>query len=259
MTLHVIETADLNNASPEGMHSTSDHPLVLLAVFAHPDDETFRCGGTLALLARAGVRVHLLTVTHGEQGSCGEPPLCRAEDLPAVRERELRCACKALGIEAPRVWNYPDGGLNAVKPEQLTGDIFEVVREVEPQVILSFGPDGLSGHPDHIAVGRCAAAAFDRAGAVAALYTIAVPHSLAAHLGLERVRSVPDESISLAVDVSAVWEAKWNAMHCHATQASSSPMLRASAERQRAFFGVEHFVRAACRRPEQDILATMFT
>lgn len=64
----------------------------LLAVFAHPDDETFRPGGTLALLACGGFPVHVLTATRGEAGSCGDPPLCTSEELAAVREKELRCA-----------------------------------------------------------------------------------------------------------------------------------------------------------------------
>ena len=63
-----------------------DRPHVLLAVFAHPDDESFRCGGTLALLAQRGIQVHLLTATRGEAGSCGEPPLCLIEKLGVVRE-----------------------------------------------------------------------------------------------------------------------------------------------------------------------------
>ena len=89
---------------------TGDPP-TLLAVFAHPDDETFRPGGTLALLARRGIKVHILTLTHGEAGSCGEPALCTPDELFSVRERELRCACAALGIEPPRMLDYPDGQL----------------------------------------------------------------------------------------------------------------------------------------------------
>lgn len=69
---------------------------------------------------------------------------------------------------------------------------------------------------------------------------------------------MPDKFISLAVDISAVWEAKLAAIRCHATWASNSPMLRASAEHQCAFSGMEHFVHAHCRYPEQDILATLF-
>lgn len=67
----------------------------LLAVFAHPDDESFRPGGTLSLLARRGPRVQVLTATRGQAGSCGNPPLCTPEELPAVREAELRCAALA--------------------------------------------------------------------------------------------------------------------------------------------------------------------
>ena len=231
-----------------------NQPLVLLAVFAHPDDETFRPGGTLALLVRRGVKVHLLTITRGEAGSCGNPPLCRPEHLPIVREHELRCACKVLGVEPPYLLGYHDGHLSQVDPERLTARILQVVREVGPRVMLSFGPDGLSGHPDHIAVGRCAAEAFAAAEDVVALYHVAVPRSLAQRLGMPCLRPVPDEAITLSVDVSPVWEIKLAAMYCHVTQLSSSPIARAPMERQRLFFGSEYFVRARLKQPEADFL-----
>ena len=231
---------------------------VLLAVFAHPDDEAFRAGGTLALLARRGVRVQLLTATRGEAGSCGDPPLCAPEELPAVREAELCCACAALGVAPPRLLDYRDGALAAVDAEELTAAILQVVQEVRPQVMLTFGPDGLSGHPDHVAIGRCAVEAFRRAGDVAALYTVAVPRSIAERLGMGRVRAVPDEEIALAVDVAEeVWEQKLAAIRCHATQWSTSPMVQAPEERQRVFFGTEHFVRVAARQPERDFLGAV--
>jgi LmbE family N-acetylglucosaminyl deacetylase len=113
-------------------------------------------------------------------------------------------------------------------------------------------------HPDHVAVGRCAAEAFQHVAEVAALYTVAVPDSLARRLGLRQVRPVPDECIALAVDVSPAWETKLAAIRCHTTQLSSSPMLRAPDETQRLFFGTEHFVRAAVRRPESDFLEDIF-
>ncbi len=230
--------------------------LALLAIFAHPDDETFRPGGTLALLARHGMRVHLLTATRGEGGSCGEPPLCLLDELPIVRERELCCACAALGIEPPRLLKYRDGHLSEADPEEIITQILAVVREVRPQVMLTFGPDGLSGHPDHVAIGRWAREAFHRANTVNALYTVAVPQSLATRLGMEQIRAVPDEEIAVTVDVSSAWEAKIAAIHCHATQLSSSPILSAPIERQRAFLGAEHFVRAAIRDASQDLFAT---
>jgi LmbE family N-acetylglucosaminyl deacetylase len=232
-----------------------NHSTTLLAVFAHPDDESYRPGGTLALLARHGVRVHLLTATHGEAGSCGDPPLCSPDELPSVRERELRCACAALGIEPPRLLDYQDGHLRAIDPEQIIAQILKVVGEVRPQVILTFGPDGVSGHPDHVAIGHCAAEAFHRAEEVAALYTVAVPLSLAQRLAMTRVQAVPDETITLRVDVLSVWETKLTAIRCHATQLSSSPIMQTTQEKQRLFFGTEYFVRAALRQPERDVLS----
>ena len=147
----------------------------LLAVFAHPDDESFRCGGTLALLAQKGVHVQVLTATRGGAGSRGNPPLCSPAELPAVREAELRCACRALGLQPPILLNYQDGQLAEADPETLIAEILAVVRELRPQIMLTFGADGLSGHPDHIAIGHAAAEAFRRAEDVSALYTLAVP------------------------------------------------------------------------------------
>jgi len=219
----------------------------LLAVFAHPDDETFRPGGSLALLARQGVRVQVLTVTRGGAGSCGAPPLCTPEELPVVRERELYCACAALGIERPILLDYQDGFLTDADPETITAEILSVVTDVRPQVMLTFGPDGLSGHPDHIAIGQFAAEAYRRTGDVSALYTLAVPQSIADALGMSQIHALPDQAITLAVEVSETWEAKMKAIQCHATQLSSSPITRDTLNRKRLFLGTEYFVLAARR------------
>jgi len=196
----------------------------------------------------------VLSLTHGDAGSCGEPPLCTLDELPIVRARELRCACAALGIELPRLLDYPDSHLNEADPEQVVAEILAVIRQVHPQVLLSFGPDGLSGHPDHILVGQWASEVFGRTEGIVARYTLTVPQSLATRLGMKQVRPVPDEKIALSVDVASVWETKLAAMRCHATQWSSSPMLSAPAERQRLFFGHEYFMQAAMRRPAGDFL-----
>jgi LmbE family N-acetylglucosaminyl deacetylase len=226
----------------------------LLAIFAHPDDETFRPGGTLALLADHGVRVMVLTFTRGEAGSCGNPPLCTPDELPAVRERELCYACQALGLQPPHLLNYADGHLQQEDAETMLAHILSIVREVQPQVWLSFGPDGLSNHPDHIAVGQWAAEAFRRAKGASTLYTVAVPRSLAEKLDMRQVHPVPDEAIALTVDVSSVWDNKLAAIRCHATQWSSSPMASAPEERCLLFFGWEYFVRAASRYIGTDFL-----
>jgi len=225
----------------------------LLAIFAHPDDESFRCGGTLALLARRGVAVHVLAATRGEAGSRGDPPLCRASELAAVRERELRYACAALGTEPPRFLDYIDGMLTGVDEKEATAQVLAIIQELRPQVLLTWPPDGLSGHPDHVAVSRWTSLAFQRAAALepdapAALYHLAVPRSVAQALGLARLHAIPDEAVTLTVDVTAVWEQKLTAIRLHRSQAGSSPILAAPEERQRLFLGREHFRRAEARQ-----------
>jgi len=203
------------------------------------------------------VCVQLLIATRGEAGSRGDPPLCTADELPAVRERELRCACSVLGIEPPRLLDYHDGRLKKSNPEHLTEKILAVIREVRPQMVLTFGPDGLSGHPDHVVIGQCAAEAYRRAADIAALYAVAVPRSVTERLDMQRVQPVPDEAIALSVDVSPVWEVKLAAIRCHATQLASSPIMRAPVQQQRLFLEMEHFVRLAARRPDEEVIQSL--
>lgn len=220
----------------------------LFALFAHPDDETFRCGGTLTLLARRGVRVQVVTATRGEGGSCGYPPVCAPEELGAVREAELGCACSALGLESPLVWDYADGALDSVDQDEAVERILALICELQPRVLLTWPPHGLSGHPDHQAVSRWTTAAFRRAVADGidgpdALYHLAVPRSVAQTLGLRQLYAVPDDHIDVTVDVTPVWELKMAAIGCHRTQRGESPILRAPEARQKFFLGTEHFQR----------------
>lgn len=226
----------------------------LLALFAHPDDETFRPGGTLALLSRLGVDVQVICATCGEAGSCGDPSLCTPEELPGVRRRELRAACLALGILPPQFLGYEDSTLEQVEAEIVISQILSIVCKVQPHVMLSFGTDGLSGHPDHIAIGKWALETYQCAENIAALYTLAVPQSVADQLGMLQVHPVSDDEIAFGVDVVPVWETKLAAMRCHATQLSSTPLLHASEEFQRLFFGREYFVKAAERHPQVNFL-----
>jgi N-acetylglucosamine malate deacetylase 2 len=237
------------------LQQRKQNSLAVLAIFAHPDDETFRPGGTLALLARLGVGVQVVSATDGESGSCGDPPLCTPEELPEVRQRELNCACAALGILPPQFLGYRDGCLDQADAEKVIAQIRSIMDALHPQVMLSFGPDGLSGHPDHIAIGNWALEAYQRAPDIAAFFTLAVPQSLANQLGMRQVHPVADAEIAFGVDVSSVWETKLAAIHCHATQLSETPLLRAPADRQRLFFGREYFVNAAERQPEDNFLS----
>ena len=216
---------------------------LLLAVFAHPDDETFRCGGTLALLARSGVLVQVLCATRGEAGAPGLDP----QQAGLVRQGELECACQALGVSPPLFLDHRDGTLSQVHDEQAVAQIEGVMRRLEPQVLLTWPPDGLSGHPDHVAVSRWTGLALEHAaawGGRAALYHLVLPQSVAQALRMPHLHAIPDEQVTVTVDVNSVWEQKLAAIACHRTQAGASPILTAPAERQRMFLGREHFRRA---------------
>jgi LmbE family N-acetylglucosaminyl deacetylase len=235
----------------------------LLAIFAHPDDEVFRCGVTLALLAQRGVRIHVLTFTRGQAGSCGQPPVCARDELSAVRTAELLCSCRALGLETPLVLDYEDGRLAEVAPEEGVARIAACIQAIRPQVLLTWPLHGLSGHPDHAAVSRWTMAAYQQAleagiDDLTALYHLAMPDSLARELGLNQLHTQPDHEISVTVDVQSVWEQKMAAIACHRTQLGESPILESPIEKQRLFLGKEHFRRVQARQ-ERDFFLTTFS
>jgi LmbE family N-acetylglucosaminyl deacetylase len=217
---------------------------------AHPDDETFRCGGTLALLARRGVTIQVLTATRGEAGSPDVLSPDGRDRLALTREQELHCACAALGVEPPLLFTYSDGKLSTVADEEAVGQVLAVMDEFRPQVVITWPPDGLSGHPDHIAVSCWVDLAFRRASTgklgdhLAALYYVAVASSVANALGYTHLHATPDDAITLAIDVLSAWDQKLAAIQCHCTQLAASPVLNDTIERRRLFLGQEHFIRA---------------
>ncbi|HSS94477.1 MAG TPA: PIG-L family deacetylase [Candidatus Dormibacteraeota bacterium] len=128
----------------------------LLAVLAHPDDESMGIGGLLLRHARAGIDVRLICATRGAKGWMGKPPGAKEEDLAEIRTRELKAAADALGIAGCELWDYPDGGVEESDQAQITRRIREHISRLSPVAVVGMGPDGVYGHPDHIAVGRCA-------------------------------------------------------------------------------------------------------
>jgi len=233
----------------------------LLAIFAHPDDEAFRCGGTLALLALRGVQVHILTFTRGQAGSCGQPPICTQEELGTVRTNELYCSCQALGLETPQVLDYKDGTLAEVSQEEGISQILAHIYTIRPQVLLTWPLHGLSGHPDHQAVSRWTLEAFQQSvmsgyDELTSLYYLAFPSSLAEKLGMNRLHTIPDSEITISVNIESVWEEKMAAIHCHRTQLGETPILTASQEKQWLFLGKEHFVQQA-RRNGRDVFSEL--
>lgn len=132
----------------------------ILCVFAHPDDESMGMGGTIARYASEGVDVSLVCATRGERGwfgpEDGNPGLVK---LGQLREGELRQAAEILGIHAVHFLDYTDGDLDRVEPLEAIGRIANHIRTIQPQVVVTFPPDGNYGHPDHIAISQFASAA----------------------------------------------------------------------------------------------------
>jgi LmbE family N-acetylglucosaminyl deacetylase len=149
----------------------------LLAVFAHPDDETFCAGGTLAKYVAAGWDVLVVAATRGQAGQIRDPQAATRRTLGQVREREFSAACEQLGVRHARVLDYMDGTLQDVDPVELTGAVVRIIRAFRPDVVLTFGSDGSYGHPDHIAIGAATTCAFEQAGS---------PRYFPEHLGAGR-------------------------------------------------------------------------
>jgi len=148
---------------------------ILLAVLAHPDDESFGLGGTLALYARRGYDTYLVCATRGEVGSVDEEHLRGYKDIADMRTAELDCAAAHLGLRDVFYLGYRDSGMpgsddnrhpNAQvnRPvEEVAGRVVKYIRELKPDVVLTFDPIGGYKHPDHIQIHRATALAFDRA------------------------------------------------------------------------------------------------
>jgi LmbE family N-acetylglucosaminyl deacetylase len=134
-------------------------PLRLMAITAHPDDESLGCGGALARYAAEGVETFVLSATRGERGRHGPGEHPGLETVGRIREKELRQAARELGVTGVDFLGYEDGGLDQAEPREAIARIVDHLRRVRPSVVITFGPDGAYGHPDHIAISQLATAA----------------------------------------------------------------------------------------------------
>jgi LmbE family N-acetylglucosaminyl deacetylase len=131
----------------------------LLGVFAHPDDEVFCAGGTLARAVEAGAEVTIVSATRGERGQIRDPAAATRRTLGAVREDELRAAAAELGVQRVQVLAYADGTLQHHR-SALGDAIAGIMRRLDPDTVITFGADGGYGHPDHVAVSGLTTQAF---------------------------------------------------------------------------------------------------
>jgi len=251
----------------------------LMAVLAHPDDECLGVGGTLAKYASEGVEVFLLTATRGDGGRYhGYRPDDHRHPGPAalanIRETELRAAASVLGVHEVSLLDYRDQYLDHANPREAIGDIVGHLRRVHPNVVVTFGPDGAYGHPDHIAISQFTTAAIVAAAdpafaidgaevavpphSVSKLYYMAWPESTWAAYqaafrnlfstvdGVQRQATAwPDWAITTLIDTRAFWSTVWRAISCHESQVTAYERLKElSPEHHAALWGRQSFYRA---------------
>jgi LmbE family N-acetylglucosaminyl deacetylase len=249
-----------------------ESPLRLMCVLAHPDDESIALGGTLARYAAEGIETFLVVATRGEVGWGGAPadypgPLA----LGRIREAELRRAAAALGLREATFLDHFDGSLAGIDPAGPIAEIVAEVRRVRPDVVVTFGPDGAYGHPDHIAVSQWTTAAvlcaadpsYDPPGGaaphrVAKLYHRiwteheraafeAVFHDAGIDVDGERRRwfSWPEWAVAARLDTAEHWAAVREAVACHRSQVGGYRTLaELPPDGHRRLWGRQLFARA---------------
>ncbi len=253
----------------------------LAAVFAHPDDDTFGVAGSVALHAGdPDFRFVLIHATSGEAGMISDPSLATRETLGAVREEEDRRSWVALGRTPDRhEWlRYPDHGLADVPFGEVVKRVESVLREERPDVVITFGADGITGHPDHITIGEAATEAFHRLRADGGagfhrLIRVALPQSLLDTWNekliaqgrepmdpaeLYQPRGVPDASLGFEVDTSAVAQRIVAALREHRTQASDFDELLSEEERLEAAGRASGLIAWPPWEPGDDIVRDAF-
>ncbi len=197
----------------------------LLIVGAHPDDETFFAAGTIAKYSEAGVRVSVVCATRGERGATAD--LCSVEELPKVREQELRNVAAILGVADLYFLPYEDQKLLAAPLEEVRRQLVEVIRETRPQIVITFDPNGANQHTDHLAISRFTSDAIAAAADHRWYPEIASPHTVERLLWtpptlLFRLPPNADLSkepgIDFLIDVSGWREKKEAALRAYRTQ-----------------------------------------
>jgi LmbE family N-acetylglucosaminyl deacetylase len=252
----------------------------LAAVVAHPDDDTWSVAGTVALHADdPDFRFTLIHVSSGEAGMISDPSLATRETLGAVREEEDRRSWIALGRTPDRHdWlRYPDHRVQEQPFDELVERVAMVLLDVRPDVVVTFGPDGITGHPDHITVGRAATEAFHRGradggGGFRRLIHNAIPVSVIAAWNEELVasgkepfdptrlyqpRGVPDDAIGVRVDTGAVAPRVLAAIREHRTQANDWNELT-DEEQLRALSREHGVITWPPREPGSPVLGSVF-
>ena len=201
--------------------------MTLLFCFAHPDDESFSGAGTAMKYAADGARIVLVTATLGQRGKCGDPALCRPEELEVTRRQELRDAARIIGFDDLHLLGYRDRELADAPPEVVRKVLTAIIRREHPSAVFTFDPNGFNLHPDHVAISRftsdAVAAAADGRWQPEAGNPYSVPRLLWTPPvapwdapAIERLEDHP--GADFIIDVSAWRERRIAALRAHRTQ-----------------------------------------
>lgn len=211
----------------------------LIAVFAHPDDETYMAGGTIAKYVKAGWRVDLLSATKGEVNSHSSEPEVKIEPLGVIHARELEEAAGYLGIRSITFLDYKDGKLNTLSPGEIEDKLMTIFRDERPDVVITFEPGGVTNDPDHAKVSLATTFAFQKYADdrheespddenPPKLYFACQPESSISYL--QKIRSYPteangkplkgieDKKITTVIDISRSASSKVKALRAFASE-----------------------------------------
>lgn len=224
----------------------------LLGVWAHPDDEAYLSAGLMASFRRRGDRVVVVTATAGELGT-SDPDRWPPDRLARLRRNELRNSLATLGVHELHLLGHADGGCSAVDG---TDEIARIIDQVGPDVIVTFGPDGMTGHPDHRAVNRWTTDAWAATNSPGALWYATVTHAFHARWGATNdsiglwtdqpeppCTDVDDLSFNLQLDDDLL-DVKYAALQAHASQCGPLIELLGEAD-YREWWRTESFVAAS--------------
>jgi LmbE family N-acetylglucosaminyl deacetylase len=234
------------------IHDT-DLPRHLLGIWAHPDDEAYLSAGLMARMIDAGHRVTVVTLTRGEKGT-SDPADYDQDHFGARREVELRASLAELGVDDVRVVGYRDGECDLVDTSTAIDRLTREIVAISPDAIVTFGPDGITGHRDHRLVSTWVTEAWRRYGRGELLYATMSDDFVATHADLhERIglfaerpdgaASVPVDELALACELSeAELDRKRRALARHGSQTASLAALMGESTYRR-WWGTEFFRR----------------
>jgi LmbE family N-acetylglucosaminyl deacetylase len=192
--------------------------LNLLAIFAHPDDESYGPAGTLAKYAAEGHQVGLITLTRGEAGSLGISKTLEPEELGHKRSQELRCAAEKLGISYLKIYDLPDKNLMSISDEEGQQIIISEVQNFKPDAIITFHKNGISGHPDHKRVTHWVLQAVEQFAISPSLFCFGILPEHVKMIPQRELFAITEGEVTHIIDVSQYINVKKEAIACHSTQ-----------------------------------------